>query len=159
MTAEAPWTRHDTFTLSRHVDATRGAVFELFENTDRWLRWFRMPGSNASYEHDFRVGRGDHAQSTFRHADGRTERLENRSTYLCIDAGTRIVYAYESTVDDRPRWASLVTVELDDDGNGTDLSWTEQVAFLEATGDGSSDLPHLRGGVRLRLNGLDQALT
>jgi uncharacterized protein YndB with AHSA1/START domain len=86
-------TRHDSFTLARHLDAPPAAVFAAFADTELWRKWFRMPGSAASYEHDFRVGGLDLAQSAFTHPDGR--------------------------VDDVPRWASLVTVELHPDGNGT----------------------------------------
>ncbi|MEV4005884.1 hypothetical protein [Actinomadura sp. NPDC049753] len=42
----------------------------------------------------------------------------------------RIVYVYESTVNDLLRWTSLVTVQLDGEAGSTDLVWTEQVAFL-----------------------------
>jgi hypothetical protein len=70
----------------------------------------------------------------------------------------RILYTHEAVVDDVPRWVSLVTVQLGAEGTGTRLVWTEQVAFLAATGDGSHDLPHLRGATSLRLNGLALAL-
>ena len=42
--------------------------------------------------------------------------------------------------------------------SGTDIR-QHLGAFLERTGDGSADLPHLRGAIQLRLNGLQQALT
>ena len=51
--------RHDAFTLTRRFDASPGEVFALFAEEERWRRWFRMPGSNATYGHDFRVGGGD----------------------------------------------------------------------------------------------------
>ena len=56
------------------------------------------------------------------------------------------------------RWASLVTVELAADGHGTVLRWTEQVAFLIASERPEDDLLHLRGAVRLRLDGLAAAI-
>ena len=150
---------YDTFTISRHLPANPQAVFGLFADEGSWRRWFRMPGSGAAYEHDFRVGHGDHASSDFTHDDGRVERLENRAVYLAIDTAERIVFAYHAIVDGIPRWASLVTVELRPEGDGTELTWTEKVALLVPSGDGSHDLPHLRGAVRLRLNGLAAALT
>jgi len=146
---------HDSFTLARHYDATPSAVFDLFADETAWRRWFRMPGSAAMYAHDFRVGGSDHATSEFRMPDGRIERLENSATYLAIERKQRIVYAYEARVDDIPRWASLVTVELIPDADGTELSWTEQVAFLE---HGPDDLPHLRGAIQLRFNAMKLAL-
>jgi uncharacterized protein YndB with AHSA1/START domain len=147
-------TRHDSFTLTRHFGAPPAAVFALFAETELWLKWFRMPGSAAIYEHDFRVGGVDLARSAFTHPDGHVERLQSRAVYFHIEPDRRVVYAYEAIVDDLPRWASLVTVELHPDESGTELAWTEQVAFITATGDGRDDLPHLRGGLQLRLNAL-----
>jgi uncharacterized protein YndB with AHSA1/START domain len=150
--------RHDSFALTRHFDAAPAAVFAVFADTRLWRKRFRMPGSAAEYEHDFRVGGRDLARSAFTHPDGRVERLQNRAVYLHIEPDRRIIYAYDTIVDDLPRWASLVTIEIQPDPDGTELAWTEQVAFITATGDGSHDLPHLRGGIQLRLNALAVAL-
>ncbi|MEV4715196.1 SRPBCC domain-containing protein [Micromonospora sp. NPDC049374] len=150
--------RHDTFTISRHLDVLPGEVFTAFADSTIRQRWFRLPGSGASYEHDFRVGGGETARSTFTGLDTAPERLEYRSRYIDIAGTHRIVYGYEAVVDDDLRWTSLVTVQLDPEADGTRLHWTEQVAFVRYTEDGSADLAHLRGGCVLRLNGLDAAL-
>jgi hypothetical protein len=55
-------------------------------------------------------------------------------------------------------WTALVTIGLQAAGDGTRLHWTEQVVFLNSTGDGSADRPHLRGATVLRLNGLAKAV-
>ena len=146
---------HESFTVSRPFDASPAAIFRLFSDEPTWRRWFRMPGSAATYAHDFRVGGTDHATSEFRMPDGRVERLENSATYLAITPERRIVYVYETRIDDIPRWASLVTVELTPDADGTEVSWTEQVAFLV---HGPDDLPHLRGAIQLRFNAMKLAL-
>ena len=146
---------HESFTLSRRFDAAPAEVFRLFADETTWRRWFRMPGSAATYAHDFRVGGSDHATSEFRMPDGRVERLENSATYLAITPEQRIVYAYGASVDDIPRWASLVTIDLNPDDGGTEVSWTEQVAFLV---HGPDDLPHLRGAIQLRFNAMKLAL-
>jgi uncharacterized protein YndB with AHSA1/START domain len=151
--------RHDSFTVTRTFDATPSGVFALFADEGLWRRWFRMPGSGATYAHDFRVGGLDHAASTFRMPDGRIESVENRATYLAIETDRRISYAYVAIVDDIPRWSSLVTVELSPIGAGTELSWTEQVALLATTDvTGDQDLAHLRGGLPLCLNAMKAAL-
>ena len=151
--------RHDSFTLTRRFEAPPSEVFALFADEQRWRRWFRMPGSNATYSHDFRVGGVDRAIAEFRMPDGRLEALENRATYLAIEADRRISYAYVAIVDGIPRWASLVTVELDADASGTELSWTEQVAVLHPSdGTGDQDLAHLRGAIPLRFNAMASAL-
>ncbi|MEG3632610.1 SRPBCC domain-containing protein [Micromonospora palythoicola] len=150
--------RHDTFTISRHLDVPPGEVFTAFADTTIRLRWFRLPGRAASYEHDFRVGGGETARSTYTGLDTAPERLAYRSRYIDITAVHRIIYGYEAVVDDDLRWTSLVTVQLHPETDGTGLRWTEQAAFVRYTGDGGTDLAHLRGASVLRLNGLDAAL-
>jgi uncharacterized protein YndB with AHSA1/START domain len=150
--------RHDTFTISRHFDVPPREVFTAFADAPIRRRWFRLPGSEASYEHDFRVGGGDTARTTFTGLDAAPEQLEYRSRYIDITSTHRIVYGYEAIVDGELRWTSLVTVLLDAETDGTRLEWTEQVTFLRYTKDGSVDLAHLRGAGALRLNGLDAAL-
>jgi uncharacterized protein YndB with AHSA1/START domain len=151
--------RHDSFTLTRRFAAPPAEVFALFADETRWRRWFKMPGSGATYAHDFRVGGGDRATAEFRMPDGRIESLENIASYLAIDADRRISYAYVAIVDGIPRWSSLVTVELTPDADGTELSWTEQVAVLQPSdGSGDLDLAHLRGALPMRFNAMAAAL-
>jgi len=150
--------RHDTFTISRHFEVPPGEVFAAFADTAIRRRWFRLPGSGASYEHDFRVGGGETARSTFTALEAAPEHLEYRSRYIDIAGTHRIVYGYEAVVDSELRRTSLVTVQLDAETDRTRLDWTEQVTFLKYAGDGSVELAHLRGGSTLRLNGLDAAL-
>ncbi|GAA0373163.1 SRPBCC domain-containing protein [Actinoallomurus spadix] len=156
--ADALDVRHDTFTVSRRLDASPAAVFAAFADTAIRRRWFKLPGAGATYQHEFGVGGGETAQSTFTVMDAPPEHLDYRSRYIDIVPDQRIVFAYESTVNDVRRWTSLVTVLLADEAGSTRLTWTEQVTFLTRTGDGSADLPHLRGGTALRLNGLAAAL-
>ena len=146
---------HESFTLARHFGASPAEVFDLFADEPTWRRWYRMPGSSATYAHDFRVGGIDHATAEFRQPDGRIEPVENWATYLEITPDERIVYAYRTVVDDIPRWASLATIVLTPDAGGTELSWTEQVTFLHP---GPNDVAHLRGGMPLRFNAMKLAL-
>ncbi|MFI1973468.1 SRPBCC domain-containing protein [Streptomyces cinnamoneus] len=147
------------FTVTRHLSASPGEVFRAFSDTVLRRRWFKLPGSGATYEHDFRVGGGETAHSTFTTLDTRPQRLRYWSRYLDIAPDARIVYVYESHVDGVLRWTSLATVELRAaKAMGTELSWTEQVAFVTPTSDGNDDLLHVRGSTRLRLNGLAVAL-
>lgn len=151
--------RHDTFTITRRFDAPPASVFAAFADEQTRRRWFRLPGSGATYRHDFHIDGGEDARSTFAVPDSAPEQLHYKSRYLDLVENRRIVFAYESVIDDVLRWASLVTVLIADDEDGHSVvTWTEQVAFLTRTGDGSADLPHLRGGTALRLNGLAAAL-
>lgn len=149
--------RHDTFTLSARLAASSAAVFDAFADPAMLRRWFKLPGRGARYDFDFRVGRGNSAQSTYTHPDGSQNHLEYWSRYVHI-AHDRIVYAYESRVDEILHWTSLVTVQLQSHGAETELSWTEQVAFITPSDHAGDDLPHVRGATRLRLNGLAAAL-
>jgi uncharacterized protein YndB with AHSA1/START domain len=150
--------RHDAFTVERHFDVPPAAVFAAFADDKTRRRWIQLPGSGATYTHDFRVGGGEDARATFKIPDAAPERLANHSHYLDIVADRRIVFSYVAIVDEIPRWSALVTVLLADKDGGCLLSWTEQVAFLARTGDGSVDFPHLKGGTALRINGLALAL-
>ena len=150
--------RHETFVISHYLPASPHKAFQAFADTAMWRRWFKLPGSGASYDHDFRVGRGDTATSVFTSFDMPPESLRYRSRYIDIVPASRIVYTYESAVNDVLRWASLATIEFDAVRDGTQIRWTEQVVFVKLSGDGSRDLPHLRGATRLRLNGLLSAL-
>lgn len=150
--------RHETFVISHFLPAPPNEAFQAFADTAVWRRWFKLPGSGASYDHDFRIGHGDTATSVFAPGDMPPESLRYQSRYIDIVPARRIVYNYQSLVDDVLRWTSLATVEFDAGQGGTQLRWTEQVVFVKLSGDGSHDLPHLRGATRLRLNGLLAAL-
>jgi uncharacterized protein YndB with AHSA1/START domain len=150
--------RHDTFTVTLRLSASPSEVFRAFGDSGLRRRWFKLPGRGATYEHDFRVGGGETARSTFATLDTPPQRLKYWSRYLDITPDVRIVYVYESHVDGVLCWTSLATVELRAGAEGTELSWTEQVAFIAPAGDGNDDLRHVRGGTRLRLNGLKAAL-
>lgn len=150
--------RHDTFTIERRFDVALASVFAAFSDEQTRRRWFRLPGSGATYHHEFRVGGGEDATSTFTIPDAAPERLSYHSHYLDIVVDQRIVFAYTSTVNDVPRWTALVTILFADDETACRLTWTEQVAFLTRTADGSTDFPHLRGAATLRLNGLGAVL-
>ncbi|MFC6150135.1 MULTISPECIES: SRPBCC domain-containing protein [Mumia] len=140
------------------VPAPPSRVWEAFADPAVRRRWFRLPGRDATYKHDFRVGGGESARSTFRTLDGTAEGVAYDSRFVDLAPARRIVLTYETHVDDVLRWTSLVTVALDATESGTQLRWTEQVAFVTPTGDGAHDLPHVRGGIRLQLNGLAAAL-
>jgi uncharacterized protein YndB with AHSA1/START domain len=155
---DAPGTRHDTFTITRDLPADPATVFAAFTDDTLRRRWFRLPGSSATYRHRFEVGGGENASSVFTPTGAPAERLAYRSRYLDIVPDRRIVFGYEAVVDERPRWTALVTVRLTPNRAGCTLAWTEQVTFLVLTGDGGDDIAHLRGGTALRLNGLEAVL-
>jgi len=121
-----------------------------------------MPGDpgRGFHELDFRVGGAEAAAGVFAPTGEAEERLEYRSTFWELEPGARIVSGYVATVNGIRRWASLVTVELSPlaDGTGTLLRHTEQYAYLAYAGDGAQDVAHLKGSIRLQMNGLAAAL-
>jgi len=150
---------HATIELERRLDAPPASVFAAFADEQLRRRWVRMPGRVGEVAHDFRVGGGERLEAAFTHPDGRVEQLLSASRYHEIAPDRRLVYSYDSAVDGVVRWVSLVTVTLaPEPDDRTLLTWTEQVSFLAFTGDGSAELPHLRGAISLRLNGLAQVL-
>lgn len=150
--------QHDTFTVTIEVPVPPARTYEAFADPDVRHRWFRLPGRDATYTHDFRIGGGESARSTFTMPDATVEDVAYDSRFVDLVPDRRIVLTYETHVDGILRWTSLVTVDLVPDGDGTQLRWTEQCTFVTPTGDGSDDLPHVRGGIRLQLNGLAGAL-
>ncbi len=156
--------RHHTFTVSRELDAPPPTVFRVFSEDELRLLWFRLPGRGAQYSLDFRVGGEEHAEATFAPLEGPTEQVTNRSRWVDIVPGRRVVQWYEASLNDTRMWTALLTVELYElpGENGAEsrtlLDWTEQVAFLNYRGDGGVDLQHLRGATGLRLNGLAKAV-
>ncbi|MEV0531629.1 SRPBCC domain-containing protein [Kitasatospora sp. NPDC050463] len=146
---------HGSFALQVGFSAPPEQVFAAFADPGLRTRWFRLPGSskNATHALDFRVGGSEVAANLFVSGDIE-ERLEYRSRFHDIVPDRRIVYVYEAHVDGLRRWVSLVTVELDAQGAGSRLDWTEQYAYLVLSGDAVQDTAHLRGGTRLLLNGL-----
>ncbi len=151
--------RHDTIVVTRHVDAAPDRVFAAFTDPEILKRWMKAPGAGATRAFDPRVGSGDLLTAVFTHPDGRVERVASATRYIELRPGQRVVYQYASSIDDVTRWTSLVTVELSPADEGTDLTWTEQVAFLVPTDPtGQVDIDHLAGAIRLRLNGLPALL-
>ncbi|RIX30118.1 SRPBCC family protein [Amnibacterium setariae] len=131
--------RHDESTVRIAVEAPPPRVLAAFVEPERRRRWIRMPGSGARYEDDVRVGGTDVATRTFRLPTG-DQRLENRTTHLLVSE-RRLVHAVAALVDD-----------------ATEVRWTEQVSFLVPSERPEDDLAHVRGGTRLRLNGLAAAV-
>jgi uncharacterized protein YndB with AHSA1/START domain len=146
---------HGSFTLPLDLAAPPDRVFAAFSEPSLRTRWFRVPSEPGAshYELDFRVGGHEIAEGAFA-PSGVREQVGYRSRFLDIVPDERIVFSYEVILDGRRRWVSLVTVELAPDGGGTHISRTEQYALLARTGDGQQDVAHLKGSIRLQLNGL-----
>jgi uncharacterized protein YndB with AHSA1/START domain len=120
---------HADFSIERRYGCTPEQTFSAFGDPELKRRWFANPGNwpNAEYELDFRVGGGELSRGGS--PGGRYN--EFRSRFHDIVADRRIVFAYDLLHDHRLISVSLTTIELEPDGAGTRLVFTEQGVFFD----------------------------
>ena len=143
---------HATFVIERSYDASPELVFEAWADPVAKARWFSGPADWTRSEHelDFRVGGRE--VNRVASPDGPVYTYEAR--YQDIVADMRIIYSYDMYLDDRRISVSLATVELERDGAGTRLIFTEQDVFLDDL-DSADQREH---GSRSLLDALDAEL-
>jgi uncharacterized protein YndB with AHSA1/START domain len=129
---------HTTFVIERTYPAAPRRVFAAWASKEAKAIWmddpdFKSDGSEATL--DFRVG--GHERFGGLTPDGTSYRYD--ATYCDIVPDQRIVYSYEMYFGDDRMSVSLTTVQLTPDGDGTQLTYTEQGAFLDGI-----DKPELR---------------
>lgn len=117
---------HATFTLERTYPAAPSRVFAAWADPAARARWFAGP--DAEHELDFRVGGREKVHRDRRNGD---PALTFLSVYHDIVSDERIVYTSTLSADDRITTISLTTVQLRAAGHGTNLTLTEQGAFLD----------------------------
>jgi uncharacterized protein YndB with AHSA1/START domain len=120
---------HSTFVIERNFPVPPERVFAALSDPAKKRRWFAEgEGSTTeSFEMDFRVGG---TERTVRRAKNGLA-FTNDTVFRDIVSGTRVVIAYNMSVNDRRISSSLITYELFANGKGTDLIFTEQAAFFE----------------------------
>ncbi|MBI1359187.1 MAG: polyketide cyclase [Alphaproteobacteria bacterium] len=125
---------HSTFEIERRYKAAPARVFAAWSTAKAKSAWFHGPDERGRkpLELDFRVGGREVASGTAK--DGTTHRYE--ATYLDIAPNERFILAYVMHIDQRLISASLMTVEVFADGNGTRLKLTEQDAYLDGWDEG-----------------------
>jgi uncharacterized protein YndB with AHSA1/START domain len=141
---------HDTFTIERSYDATPARVFAAWARPEARARWFVGPAGWTALERslDFRVGGKEVTKGRFSES-GVVSNFE--SLFLDIVPDQRIIFTYVMHVNDRKISASLATLELEVEGEGTRLRYTEQGAFI----DGYEDNGGRKRGTEALLNQLD----
>jgi uncharacterized protein YndB with AHSA1/START domain len=118
---------HATFVVERTYAATPPRVFAAWADPAAKARWFGSPDEpGAEFELDFRVGGREVSRGR---VEGSTYTFEG--LYQDIVPDERIVYSYDMHLDDMRISVSLATVELKPQGEGTQLVFTEQGAYLD----------------------------
>lgn len=137
--------QHFTFVIERYYRASPERVFAAWSDPSAKARWF--PKAD---EFDFRVGgreinRGGPPNGPIYTFD---------ACYQEIVQDSRIVYTYTLDQGETRISVSLTTVEMKPSSNGTQLIYTEQVAFLDG-----HDTPEQREhGTKLLLDKLGEEL-
>ncbi len=128
---------HGAFTVARTYAHPPERLWRALTETEAKARWFAGPGSGfETLERSLDLRQGGEETVTGRWADGTVTRY--RATYFDITPRSRLVYAYELSLNGRKISVSLATVEITAEGAGTRLSITEQGAFLDGYEDGGA---------------------
>lgn len=136
---------HSTFRIEREYPASPARVFSAFADPATKRRWFvEDKGSEVEeFTLDFRVGGREATRFRFKGnpalpgAPPAGTEFRNDTVYQDIVPDRRIVLAYTMAVGGRRISASLATVEIVAEGDGTRLTFTEQGAFFEGS-DGAA---------------------
>jgi uncharacterized protein YndB with AHSA1/START domain len=126
---------HNTFCIERSYDAPAERVFAAFASLEAKSKWFSGPETwvAGKREFDFRVGGREVLSGG--PLGGTPHTFEAR--YFDIIPGRRIIYAYDMYVGDRKLSVSLCTIDIKPVGKSTQLTMTEQGAYLDGVEDGS----------------------
>lgn len=123
---------HTDFVIEREFDATPHAVFQAWADPEVKRAWSDCHAEHTTdYRLDFRPF--GHESHRVVYPDGRVQTIEK--VFFDIVAPSRIVFAYEISVDARRLSVSLVTVEFFATRRGTRMVYTEQLAYLDGHED------------------------
>ena len=129
---------HSTITIERTYPVVPERVFAAWADPKQKRRWFAEGEGWSVLQFDLDFREGGREAARFRDDKSNAE-IRNDGHYEDILANRRIVVAYTMSVGDRRISASLATVELRPQGDGTRLVYTEQGAFFEG-----ADGPRMR---------------
>lgn len=121
--------KHASFTLERWYDATPARVFAAWSNPESKRRWHFCDDTWVLTEHSFDFRVGGRERSKVSPPGGLVHAFDG--VYHDIVPDRRIIYGYDMYVGSDRISVSLATVELSPARGGTQLSFTEQGAFLD----------------------------
>ena len=150
---------HNTFVIERTYPATASRVFAAFASKEAKDGWAGTgdesePGPDAgdAPEFDFRIGGHERFGMGYQGIGYRYD-----ACYYDIVPDQRIVYSYEMYANGARISVSVATLEFVATAAGTELTWTEQGAYLD--GFDGAEAPELRrGGTEGMVEGLAKYL-
>lgn len=149
----SPSIKHGSFTVERRYASPPGRVFNAFAQAEARRKW--LVYADGWTIHEYRPAEqavaGAVEFSRFS-PPGATAVLTNATTWLHVDSGRTLIYAYHMTLDDAPLSSSLVTITLMPDGDGTRLVLTEQGAYFDG------DIGGREAGTRALLDEVENVL-
>jgi uncharacterized protein YndB with AHSA1/START domain len=141
-----------TFTLERTYPASPARVFHAWANLEAKKQWFSCADDWDVLEHtfDFREGGAEVWRGGPR--GGTVHR--NDTLYYDIVPNERIIYTCEMHLGEKRASISLMTIQIQPEGKGTRMSFTEQAVFFDDP-DGLAGHEH---GTSIALDKLDTIL-
>lgn len=140
MTNEQP--RADSFEIERFYPNSRDHVWAAWADRERKSKWF----GNGLTEMDFRVGGVERGAFSNDMGEHRKE-----ATFFDIKEKSRIIYAYSMAMNGTVHTISLATVLFEDEGDGTRLTYKEQMCVIPPS-DGAEGRKHGWGALLDRLH-------
>lgn len=123
---------HTTFVIERDLPGSPGHAFRFWADPQLKQRWTSCHPDWSVLEDSFDFRPGGSEAKRWRTKEGQEQSMH--AFYLDIEAGQRIVYAYEMSFAGKRLSASLVTIELSPNATGTRMKFTEQAVFLGGEG-------------------------
>ena len=128
---------HGSFTLDRNYPASAARVWAALTTPEGKSKWFvGPPGQWSLVERTMDIRPGGRERVVGKTETGRLTTFD--ATYLDVQQGERLVYAYQMWLDDQKISVSLATMELSETHRGAHLRVTEQGAFLDGYDDSGS---------------------
>ncbi|MGH6952214.1 MAG: SRPBCC family protein [Vitreimonas sp.] len=126
-------TTHATFVIEREYPHPPAKVFAAYANPKSKAQWFVGPDAweKSNFTSDFRVGG---KESVSGGPPGGPVHYYNGEIWDIVE-NARIVISYEMHLDKTRISVSLGTTEIEPNGSGTKLIYTEQGAFLDGYDD------------------------
>ncbi|MBI1359185.1 MAG: polyketide cyclase [Alphaproteobacteria bacterium] len=130
MTASAPATRvrHATLTFERTFKASPDRVFDAWADPAKRMQW-DVPGENwvvAEHRQDFRLW----GEELTRFGPKDNAHVISKGCYLDIARNRRIISAGVMHGDGQAMTATMCTIEITPNGDGSKLTLTDQSAFF-----------------------------